>query len=115
MQFQWYKTDGTLTKSVALGGCGLTITEVNGITTQQGQDGYEFCYHTGYHGDGVNHYVYIREEGSTQKVGCSRTFISGPKAGQTENTGKLKAKFVTDANSVVSHNQALFLKIAQAQ
>lgn len=115
MQFQWLKSDGTLTKTLALGGCGLSATEVAGITVQQAQTGYEFCYHTGYHGDGANHYVYLRDQGSTQKVGCSRTFINGPKAGQTENTGSLKGKFVTDANNVVSNNQALFLKIAKAQ
>ena len=115
MKFTFYKTDGTLTKALALGGCGLTIAQVNGITTQQANPDYEFCYHTGYHGQGNVHYVYIREAGSTQVKGCSRVFISGPKAFTCENDAGLKNKLTADAINVVQHNAALFLAIANSQ
>jgi hypothetical protein len=115
MRFTFFKTDPTLIKVVAMGGCGLTIAQVNGIITQQTDDGYEFCYHTGYHGTGNIHYVYIREAGSSQVKGCSRVFITGPNQFTCSNDGQLKNKWVADAKNVVQHNQALFLQIAQSQ
>ena len=115
MRFQFVGTDTTLTKPVQTGGCGLTAGQLAGVTVWQSNFGYEFCYHTGYHGEGNTHYVYIREAGSTQVKGCSRVFINGPKAGQCSNDGRLKNAFVTDACRVVSNNQATFLLIAGNQ
>ena len=115
MRFQFTGTDPTLPKTVQQGGCGLTAAQLGGVTVWQTNFGYEFCYHVGYHGEGMTHYVYIREAGSSQVKGCSRVFINGPKAGQASNDGKLKGAFVADAQRVVAGNQALFLAIANSQ
>lgn len=116
MKFQFYRNDKNLAKPVKEDGCGLSAAELLQIT-EQGNAEYEFCYHTGYHGKGDGHYVYIREAGSVQKTGCSRVFINGDKAGQCENTAELKKKLVTDACATVSAaaNNALFLRIAKNQ
>lgn len=116
MKFQFFRNDKNLGKATNQDGCGLSAAELL-LITEQGNADYEFCYHTGYHGTGESHYVYIREAGSVQKTGCSRVFINGEKAGQCENTAKLKTKLVTDACDTVSAqaNNALFLRIAKNQ
>lgn len=116
MKFQFYRNDKSLAKPLKEDGCGLSAAELL-LITEQGNPDYEFCYHTGYHGKGDGHYVYIREAGSVQKTGCSRVFINGDKAGQCENTAELKKKLVTDACATVSAaaNNAFFLRIAKNQ
>ncbi len=116
MKFQFYRNDKNLGKPAKEDGCGLSVAELL-LITEQGNGDYEFCYHTGYHGKGEAHYVYIREAGSVQKTGCSRIFINGEKAGQCENDAKLKAKLVSDACATViaAANNAYFLRIAKNQ
>ena len=113
MDFKFYRSDPNLTKSVAMGGCGVPATDVNGVTRWQQQDGYYFHYHTGYHGEGQSHYVYVHE-GTKGKSMC-RIFINGSKAFTTADCGYMKKKNLDDAVAVVRANADLFLGIAQRQ
>ncbi len=112
MDFEFTRNDANLTKPVAAGGCGLTIASLANVTTWQTQD-YKFNYHTGYHGEGANHYVYVHD-GSKGKSMC-RIFINGPKAGTTADCGYIKKKLLDDAIAVVTANAAIFLQIAKNQ
>lgn len=109
MDFEFTRNDANLVKPVSAGGCGLTVASLVGVTTWQTQD-YKFNYHTGYHGDGANHYVYVHD-GSKGKSMC-RIFINGPKAGTTDNCASVDKKALKDAVAVVTANAGIFLQIA---
>jgi hypothetical protein len=108
MHFQFYKTEQKLTTPVVRGGCGLTQTQVNGITRQQGYVDYYFSMHTGYHGTGAMHYIYVHD-GNPPKKDTGRIFISSQST--AGNFGSLKNRHIEDAKQVVRDNQALFLQI----
>lgn len=110
MRFQFYNSDTNLTKTLQMDGCGLTAVQTALVTVWQGNSKYEFSFHTGYHGKGAQHYVYIREAGSSQVTGCSRVRIAD---GAVTNDGKLKNALTSDASAVVNANRALFLLMAQ--
>jgi hypothetical protein len=108
MKFQFYEEDKSLNAAANAGGCGLTALESAAVAVWQSNDGYEFSFHTGYHGKGAQHYVYVREKGSTQVKNCARVMIPG---GATE--GSLKAAYLRDASAVVVANGPIFLRFAK--
>ena len=112
MDFEFVRNNVNLTKPVAQGGCGLLPLALANVVTWQTQD-YSFNYHTGYHGEGANHYVYVHD-GTKGKSMC-RIFINGPKAFTTSDCGYIKKKLLDDAVAVVTANPAIFLTIAQNQ
>ncbi len=112
MTFQFLKSDTMLTTAAASDGCGLTTTQVGGITEQKYAD-YMFGYHTMYHGSAQQEYVYVMPVGIKPSADVCRIFINGAKAGTTAGGCNLLGnKSLKDAKAVVAANQALFLAIA---
>ncbi|HEY0077570.1 MAG TPA: hypothetical protein VGB73_02920 [Pyrinomonadaceae bacterium] len=108
MNFQLIKSDPTLTKLTNQGGCGLSQRQVNGIVREQGSGDYYFSMHTGYHGMGARHYIYVHD-GTPPKKNMGRIFINTREV--DGNFGSLKNRHIRDAQEVVRDNEALFLTI----
>ena len=112
MDFQFFDDEQKLTMPVNAGGCGLNNTDLDNVTRWQGDAGYVFNTHTGYHGSGDNQYIHIRSAQQKKGKDLQRIWVSGPRAGRPSgNNSNLSNRQISDACEVVSENLELFQTI----